>query len=75
MVLGSQEDNSIALLDERRKELCLKGWRRNDLLRFGKYEEAISGITQGGPNAGDPITELQIRPRHRPLLPQRLSYL
>ncbi|RKR14556.1 putative outer membrane starch-binding protein [Maribacter vaceletii] len=59
MVLGSQEDNSIALLDERRKELCLEGWRRNDLLRFGKYEEAISGITQGGPNAGDPITEFQ----------------
>ncbi|WP_345189839.1 RagB/SusD family nutrient uptake outer membrane protein [Algibacter agarivorans] len=59
MVLGSSEENATALLDERRKELCLEGWRRNDLIRFGKYKEAISGITQGGPNAGDPGTEYQ----------------
>jgi len=57
MVLGSKEDNATELLSERRKELCFEGWRRNDLIRFGKYEEAISGITQGGPNAGDPITQ------------------
>ena len=59
MVLGSKEDNATELLDERRKELCFEGWRRNDLIRFGKYKEAITGITQGGPNSGDPITEFQ----------------
>ena len=59
MVLGTQGENATALINERRHELCLEGWRRNDLIRFGKYQEAISGITQGGPNAGDPITEFQ----------------
>lgn len=59
MQVGSQADNAIELLSERRKELCLEGWRRNDLIRFGKYKDAISGITQGGPNAGDPITQYE----------------
>ncbi|WP_282074424.1 RagB/SusD family nutrient uptake outer membrane protein [Maribacter aquivivus] len=59
MTLGSQEDNATELLSERRKELCFEGWRRNDLIRFGKYAESISGITQGGPNAGDPITQYE----------------
>lgn len=27
------------LLDERGRELCYEAWRRNDLIRFGKYEE------------------------------------
>ncbi|HEY4150513.1 MAG TPA: RagB/SusD family nutrient uptake outer membrane protein [Chitinophagaceae bacterium] len=26
------------LLDERARELCWEGWRRNDLIRFGQYE-------------------------------------
>jgi len=59
MEVGTQSDNATELLSERRKELCLEGWRRNDLIRFGKYEEAISGILQMGPNAGNPITEFQ----------------
>lgn len=59
LVVGSKEVNATALLDERRKELCFEGWRRNDLIRFGKYKEAISGITQTGPNAGNPVTEFQ----------------
>ncbi|SEC65708.1 Starch-binding associating with outer membrane [Maribacter dokdonensis] len=59
MVVGSQDDNATELLEERRKELCFEGWRRNDLIRFGVYHEAISGITQGGPNAGDPGPEFQ----------------
>ncbi|GEC72512.1 Starch-binding associating with outer membrane [Flavobacterium flevense] len=54
MVLGTKESNATELLSERRKELCFEGWRRNDLIRFGKYKEAISGITQLGSNAGDP---------------------
>ena len=57
--LGSQEEIATMLLDERRKELCFEGWRRNDLVRFGVYLEYISGITQGGPNAGDPGPEFQ----------------
>ena len=59
MVLGSKEDNATELLSERRKELCFEGWRRNDLIRFGVYKEAISGITQDGPNAGDPGTQYE----------------
>jgi hypothetical protein len=27
------------LLDERARELAFEGWRRNDLIRFGKFEE------------------------------------
>lgn len=27
------------LIDERARELCFEGWRRNDLIRFGKWEE------------------------------------
>jgi SusD family. len=27
------------LLDERGRELCYEAWRRNDLIRFGKYED------------------------------------
>jgi len=27
------------LLDERARELVYEGWRRNDLIRFGKYED------------------------------------
>ncbi|NJB35214.1 RagB/SusD family nutrient uptake outer membrane protein [Croceivirga sp. JEA036] len=58
-VVGTVAENATMLLDERRKELCFEGWRRNDLIRFGVYKEAISGITQGGPNAGDPGPEFQ----------------
>jgi hypothetical protein len=28
------------LLDERAREFAWEGWRRNDLIRFGKYESA-----------------------------------
>jgi starch-binding outer membrane protein, SusD/RagB family len=28
------------LLDERARELCFEGWRRNDLIRFGKWEDS-----------------------------------
>jgi hypothetical protein len=41
MVLSNQQDNSDEILSERRKELCFEGWRRNDLIRFGKYQQAI----------------------------------
>ncbi len=55
MVLGSQEENAAELLSERRKELCFEGWRRHDLIRFGKYGETIRAIDQGGwSTAGNP---------------------
>ncbi|KAA1243392.1 RagB/SusD family nutrient uptake outer membrane protein [Aquimarina sp. RZ0] len=55
MILGSKEENNIVILDERRKELCFEGWRRNDLIRFGKYEEAVMAINQvSGNSAGNP---------------------
>ena len=39
------KDNFIdQLLDERLRELCFEGWRRIDLIRFGKIEEVISGL-------------------------------
>jgi len=59
MLLGTVEENATELLAERRRELCLEGWRRNDLIRFGKYKESISGNVQAGPFAGDPGLEYQ----------------
>jgi hypothetical protein len=29
-----------SLLDERGRELCYENWRRNDLIRFGKFEDS-----------------------------------
>jgi len=59
MVVGSQNEMAEEILSERRKELCLEGWRRNDLIRAGNFKNRISGFTQGGPNAGDPGLEFQ----------------
>ncbi|WP_319268616.1 RagB/SusD family nutrient uptake outer membrane protein [uncultured Draconibacterium sp.] len=33
------------LLDERSRELCFENWRRFDLARFNKYDEAIASLT------------------------------
>ena len=38
------------LLTERAHELYLEGWRRNDLIRFGKFNDPV----QERPNASDP---------------------
>lgn len=55
MVLGPQEMMADSILSERRRELCLEGWRRNDLIRFGKYETIIKAVDQGGwSTAGNP---------------------
>jgi len=77
MVLASQSENADELLDERYRELIFEGWRRNDLIRFGKYEDAVLGINQSGwttagnpgPNYSDfrirwpiPTAEMQLNP-------------
>jgi len=77
MVLGSQMDNANELLDERYRELVFEGWRRNDLIRFGRYQQAILGVDQDGwttsgnpgPNYENfeirwpiPVAEIQLNP-------------
>ncbi len=55
MVAGSIEQMTEELLSERRKELCLEGWRRFDLVRFGRYKDRVLAIDQGGwSTAGNP---------------------
>lgn len=54
MVLSSQQDNADEILSERRKELCFEGWRRNDLIRFGKYKEAINVTQPSWSTTGNP---------------------
>ncbi|CAL66682.1 RagB/SusD family nutrient uptake outer membrane protein [Christiangramia forsetii] len=65
MALGSQSENAAEILAERRRELALEGWRRNDLIRFGVYEETINAINQEGfSTAGNPgpnYNEFEIR--------------
>ena len=54
LIVGSQEFNFNEILSERRKELCLEGWRRNDLIRFGKYFEGINSSQNTWSNSGNP---------------------
>jgi starch-binding outer membrane protein, SusD/RagB family len=55
MVLGGKQQNADEILKERRQELCFEGWRRNDLIRFGKYKQTILAINQSGwSTAGNP---------------------
>jgi len=57
MILASMEENATEILSERRKELCFEGWRRNDLIRFGKYTEAINVTQPSWSNSGNPATQ------------------
>jgi len=50
-----------SLLAERGHELALEGWRRQDLIRFGKY----NGTWWGKPDASPAYTELYPIPRER----------
>jgi hypothetical protein len=59
MVLGTQQDNAYEILSERRKELCFEGWRRNDLIRFGVYAEAISNTQPAWSNSGNPAVQFE----------------
>ncbi|WP_432710076.1 RagB/SusD family nutrient uptake outer membrane protein, partial [Pedobacter sp.] len=55
------------LLEERGRELAWEGWRRNDLIRFGKYENAW-GFKKGNEGVHRrifpiPATELVLNPK------------
>lgn len=45
------------LLEERGRELCYEAWRRNDLIRFGKYEDEFFKFTEISKNT-DPSFRL-----------------
>jgi hypothetical protein len=54
LTVGSQQYNADEILSERRKELCFEGWRRNDLIRNGVYDEAINSSQPVWSNSGNP---------------------
>ncbi|WP_162304496.1 RagB/SusD family nutrient uptake outer membrane protein [Maribellus luteus] len=61
------------LLDERARELAYEGWRRNDLIRFGKFEEPWGVKTSTDVRKRIfPIPQEQID--RNPLLEQNPSY-
>jgi hypothetical protein len=57
MMIADQTSNANEILSERRKELCLEGWRRNDLIRHGKYQQAINVTQPSWSNSGNPQTQ------------------
>ena len=53
------------ILDERGRELAFEGWRRNDLIRFGKWENSWGYKTDNNPNHRIypiPAMQMQISP-------------
>jgi hypothetical protein len=73
---GCKLRNSITLeqlLDERAREFSLEAWRRNDLIRFGKYENTWLLKTDSDIRRRlYPIPEAEIR--NNPLLEQNPGY-
>jgi hypothetical protein len=52
----SNEEITDAILNERRLEGFLEGWRKADLIRFGKMEEVVTGINvEIGAAAPNPV--------------------
>lgn len=61
------------MLDERSREFSLEAWRRNDLIRFGKYEDAwLLKADRDVRKRLYPIPEAEIR--NNPLLEQNPGY-
>ncbi|MEM6321261.1 MAG: RagB/SusD family nutrient uptake outer membrane protein [Bacteroidota bacterium] len=67
----SQSDFMFALQQERRRELCFEGHRKDDLIRMGIYEETVRAIDEPQwSNSGNPGVNFQ--PFHvRWPIPQR----
>jgi hypothetical protein len=58
--------NLQMILDERGRELAFEGWRRNDLIRFGKWENKWGYKTDANPSHRIypiPATQRQLNPR------------
>lgn len=55
--------NANDLLDERARELALEGWRRSDLIRFGKFTSGYNWAWKGGVKDGKDM------PAHLALFP------
>ncbi|EHQ29107.1 RagB/SusD family nutrient uptake outer membrane protein [Mucilaginibacter paludis] len=66
---GAKALSSVGLqdiLDERGRELAFEGWRRNDLIRFGKWESKWGYKTDTDPNHRIypvPATQMQLNPQ------------
>jgi len=58
------EDFITELLDSRSRELCFEGWRRIDLIRFGKIDEAIAQLTDNMGKWNTIVPELQANWKH-----------
>lgn len=57
--------NLQTILDERGRELAFEGWRRNDLIRFGKFEDKWGYKTDADPRHRIypiPATQIQLNP-------------
>lgn len=57
--------NLETLLEERARELCYESWRRNDLIRFGKFEDQWGWKTDNDVNKRlfpVPTEEMQLNP-------------
>ena len=48
------------VLNERAKELYWEGYRRQDLIRFGKYLSGYNWEWKGGVQAGAPLAEYRL---------------
>ncbi|WP_256009539.1 RagB/SusD family nutrient uptake outer membrane protein [Desertivirga xinjiangensis] len=51
------------LIDERSRELCFENWRRIDLIRFGRYESALNGLSNnlGSWNSIVPVIKANVK--------------
>ena len=54
-----KDDFVEELLDSRSRELCFEGWRKIDLIRFGKLQESIDNLDPNLGRWGSQVPEMQ----------------
>jgi len=54
-----KDDFVEELLDSRSRELCFEGWRKIDLIRFGKLQESIMNLDPNLGRWGSQVPEMQ----------------